>query len=285
MSANTRKLACMNLAIRGIDYDLGTSYGDTFHDDQHPDLKADYVLANPPFNVSDWGGDKLASDPRWVYGTPPVGNANYAWLQHIKARLSMKGRAGVVLANGSLSSTSGGEDDIRKAMIKDGFVECIVALPAQLFTNTQIPACLWFLSNDKGAGRNGSIDRSNKVLFIDARKMASLLPDSRTQKAFSEDEIAKIAYAYHTWRGTQWADGEYEDELGFCKSATHEEIEKHEFVLTPARYVGADIDEMDNETYEEKMSLLTALLSEQLKEAELLDINIKDNLEVIGYEL
>lgn len=285
MSASTRKLACMNLAIRGIDYDLGTSYGDTFHDDQHPDLKADYVLANPPFNVSDWGGDKLASDPRWVYGTPPAGNANYAWLQHIKARLSSKGRAGVVLANGSLSSTSGGEDDIRKAMIKDGFVECIVALPGQLFTNTQIPACLWFLSNDKGAGRNGNIDRSNEVLFIDARKMASLLPDSRTQKEFSGDEIAKIANAYHAWRGTQWANGEYEDELGFCKSATHEEIEKHVFVLTPARYVGSDYEEMDDETYEEKMTYLTALLSKQLKESKKLDFAIQNCLEGVGYEL
>jgi len=214
LSATTRKLASMNLAIRGIDYDLGRSYGDTFLNDQHPDLRADFILANPPFNMADWGADKLSEDPRWKYGLPPASNANYAWLQHIVARLATGGRAGVVLANGSMTTATGGEDAIRRGLLDADLVECMVAMPGQLFANTQIPVCLWFFSRDKAPGKNGSEDRRKQVLFIDARRMGALLPGSRKQKALSEEEIAQIAGIYHAWRGTRWASGEYADEAG-----------------------------------------------------------------------
>ncbi len=235
LSATTRKLACMNLAIRGIDYDMGQSHGDTFHNDQHPDLRADFVLANPPFNIKSWGADKLSNDPRWKYGMPPDGNANYAWLQHMIARLSADGRAGIVLANGSMTTNTSGEGDIRAAMVKGDVVECMISLPGQLFANTQIPACLWFLSHNKGAGKNGKHDRRKQVLFIDARKIASLIPGSRKQKEFSETEIRQIAQTYHNWRGTQWSEGNYEDISGFCKSSTLADIEQHSFALTPGQ--------------------------------------------------
>ena len=261
LSAETRKLACMNLAIRGIDYDLGTSYGDTFHNDQHPDLRADYVLANPPFNIKQWGADKLPKDARWQYGVPPDGNANYAWLQHMAARLSTDGRAGIVLANGSMTTMTGGEGDIRASMIKNDLVECMVALPGQLFANTQIPACLWFLSKNKGQGKCGGNDRRKEVLFIDARKLGSLIPDSRKQKQFSNEEIQTIANTYHNWRGTQWGNGDYEDMAGFCQSASLEDIEKHESALTPGRYVGAADVEDDDEAFDERMDALTRELS------------------------
>lgn len=283
LSATTRKLACMNLAIRGIDYDLGQSHGDTFHNDQHPDLRADYVLANPPFNIKGWGADKLANDPRWKYGVPPDGNANYAWLQHMLARLSAEGRAGIVLANGSMTSNTGGEGEIRAKMVKADVVECMVALPGQLFANTQIPACLWFLSHNKGPGRNGKTDRRGQVLFIDARKMASLIPGSRKQKAFSEEEIQRIAQTYHNWRGTQWGNGQYEDVPGFCKSASLTEIEQHGFALTPGRYVGATEQEDDDEPFEQKMARLAAQWHEQRAEAVRLDAAIEANLKALGF--
>jgi type I restriction enzyme M protein len=199
LMAATRRLCLMNLAVHGLDGDLGQTYGDTFSNDQHKALRADYVLANPPFNISDWGSDKLADDPRWVHGIPPRGNANFAWLQHMLARLSARGRAGIVLANGSMSSQQSGEGEIRRSMVHADVVECMVALPGQLFSNTQIPACLWFLSKDKSAGANGQTDRRGQVLFIDARKAASGRI-SRTQVEFIEDDLQHIAQAYHRWR-------------------------------------------------------------------------------------
>ncbi len=283
LSATTRKLACMNLAIRGIDYDLGQSHGDTFHNDQHPDLRADFVLANPPFNIKGWGADKLAKDPRWKYGTPPDGNANYAWLQHMLARLSAEGRAGIVLANGSMTTNTGGEGEIRTKMVKADVVECMVALPGQLFANTQIPACLWFLSHNKGPGKNGKTDRRGQVLFIDARKMASLIPGSRKQKEFSEEEIQRIARTYHNWRGTQWGEGQYEDVPGFCKSAPLAEIEQHGYALTPGRYVGATDVEDDDEAFEEALAKLTSELSDLFKRGAELEAEVKAQLGRVGY--
>ena len=278
LSASTRKLACMNLAIRGIDYDLGKSYGNTFHNDQHPDLRADYVLANPPFNIKQWGADKIGKDARWKYGVPPDGNANYAWLQHMIARLSADGRAGIVLANGSMTTTTGGEGEIRTAMVKADLVDCMVALPAQLFANTQIPACLWLLSKNKGQGKRGGNDRRKEVLFIDARKLGSLIPGSRKQKQFSDKEIQTIARTYHNWRGTQWGNGDYEDMPGFCQSTSLEDIEKHQFALTPGWYVGAEFVEDDYESFSTTMTRLDSELRLQQAEAARLDVAIADNL-------
>jgi len=285
LSATTRKLACMNLAIRGIDYDMGKSHGDTFFNDQHPDLRADYVLANPPFNIKGWGAEKLAQDPRWKFGVPPDGNANYAWLQHLYARLSGDGRAAIVLANGSMTTNTGGEGDIRAAMVKADAVECMVALPGHLFANTQIPACLWFLSRNKAAGKNGKQDRRKQVLFIDARKLAALIPGSRKQKAFSEEEIRQIAQTYHNWRGTQWGEGEYADVPGYCKSASLADIEQHGFALTPGRYVGATDFEDDDEGFAEQMAKLTGELSALLKRGGELEANLRSQARRIGYEV
>ena len=282
LSAATRKLACMNLAIRGIDYDLGKSYGDTFHNDQHPDLRADYVLANPPFNIKQWGAAKLPKDARWKYGVPTDSNANYAWLQHMTARLSNDGRASIVLANGSMTTMTNGEGDIRASMVKDDLVECMVALPAQLFANTPIPACLWFLSKNKERGMRGGNDRRKQVLFIDARKLGSLIPDSRKQKQFSDEEIQTIANTYHNWRGTQWGDGDYEDMPGFCQSVSLEEIEAHNHVLTPGRYVAAAARDGDNAPFEEQIADLKEILSEQFTEAEELSAIIQGKLEQVG---
>ena len=283
LSASTRKLACMNLAIRGIDYDLGKSYGNTFHDDQHPDLRADYVLANPPFNVKKWGADKLPKDARWKYGVPPDGNANYAWLQHMIARLSADGRAGTVLANGSMTTTSGGEGEIRTSMVKNDLVECMVALPGQLFANTQIPACLWFLSKNKGRGKRGDNDRRKEVLFINARELGSLIPESRKQKQLSDGEIQTIANTYHNWRGTQWGGGDYEDRLGLCRSASLDDIEKHDFALTPGRYVGGTEVEGNDETFEQRMDVLTSELTSLFDEGVKLDAEIQQQLARVGY--
>ncbi len=285
LSATTRKLACMNLSIRGIDYDMGKSHGDTFHNDQHPDLRADFVLANPPFNIKGWGADKLSKDSRWKYGVPPDGNANYAWLQHMLARLSADGRAGIVLANGSMTTNTSGEGDIRAAMVKGDVVECMVSLPGQLFANTQIPACLWFLSKNKAAGKNGRHDRRGQVLFIDARKLAILIPGSRKQKEFSDTEIQKIAQTYHDWRGTQWSLGNYEDVPGFCKSATLAEIEQHGFALTPGRYVGATDVEDDDEVFKEQMTKLTSELSSLFKQGKELEDEVRAQLGRVGYEV
>ncbi len=251
----TWRLAKMNLAIRGIDGQI--AHGDTFHNDRHPDLKADFILANPPFNVSDWGGDRLREDKRWQYGVPPAGNANFAWVQHIVHHLAPAGVAGFVLANGSMSSNQSGEGEIRKALIEADLVDCMVALPGQLFYSTQIPACLWFLARDRrgGSATRPMRDRRGHVLFIDARKMGRMV--DRTHRELTDEDIARIANTYHAWRGEKDA-GEYADVPGFCKSATLEEIRKHGHVLTPGRYVGAPEQEDDGEPFEEKMKRLVA---------------------------
>ncbi len=268
----TWRLAKMNLAIRGIDADI--KYGDTFHNDQLKDLKADFVLANPPFNDSDWGGELLRNDVRWKYGTPPTGNSNFAWVQHFIHHLAPNGTAGFVLANGSMSSQSSSEGKIRKNIVKADLVDCIVTLPAQLFFNTGIPACLWFVARNRD-------NRKGKVLFIDARNLGHMI--NRRNKEFTTEDISKIANAYHNWRGTN---GEkYEDEAGFCKVATLDEIAVHDYVLTPGRYVGsADVEE-DDEVFEDKMKRLTGELKEQFAKSHELEKQIKENLKKIGYEI
>jgi type I restriction enzyme M protein len=279
----TWKLARMNLAIRRIDADLGAQNADTFHQNLHPDLRADYVLANPPFNISNWGGERLSSDRRWVHGTPPVSNANYAWLQHILYHLSSSGTAGVVLANGSLSSNQSGEGQIRQAMLKADKVDCIVAMPGQLFYTTQIPVSLWFLANNKqsGRGQEGKTlrDRKGHVLFIDARNMGYMR--TRTERDLSDADRARIVNAYHNWRGD--GDGEYADIAGFCKCATLEEIEQNGWVLTPGRYVGTEAKEQDLEPFEDKMARLSAELLGQFRESDRLQAVIRQNLEKLGY--
>jgi len=276
----TWRLAKMNLAVRGIDADIRWNNEGSFHKDELRDLKADYILANPPFNISDWGGDRLRDDVRWKFGVPPVGNANYAWLQHIWHHLAPNGTAGVVLANGSMSSNQSGEGDIRKAMVEADAVDCMVALPGQLFYSTQIPACLWFLARNKNPGR-GLRDRRGQVLFIDARKLGVLV--DRTRRELTDEEIKKIADTYHAWRGEQDA-GEYADVPGFCKSATLEDIRKHGHVLTPGRYVGAAQAQDDGELFEEKMQRLAAQWRTQRAEAAKLDAAIEANLKELGYE-
>ena len=275
----TWRLAKMNLAVRGIDSDIRWNNEGSFHKDELRDLKADYILANPPFNVSDWGGDRLREDVRWTFGVPPVGNANYAWLQHIYHHLAPKGTAGVVLANGSMSSNQSGEGEIRKAMLEADVVDCMVALPGQLFYSTQIPACLWFLTREKAPGK-GRRDRRGQVLFIDARKMGELV--DRTRRELTDAEIQKIADTYHAWRGEKNA-GEYADVAGFCKSATLEDIRKHDHVLTPGRYVGSAEQEDDGEPFEEKMRRLSALWREQRAEGARLDALIEANLKELGF--
>jgi type I restriction enzyme M protein len=275
----TWRLAKMNLAVRGIDADIRWNNEGSFHKDELRDLKADFILANPPFNISDWGGERLRDDVRWKFGVPPVGNANYAWLQHIYHHLAPNGTAGVVLANGSMSSNQSGEGDIRKAMLEADVVDCMVALPGQLFYSTQIPACLWFLARNKNPGK-GWRDRRGQVLFIDARKLGVLV--DRTRRELTDEEIQKIADTYHAWRGEPEA-GEYRDVPGFCKSATLEEIRKHGHVLTPGRYVGAAQQEDDGEPFEEKMLRLSALWREQRAAAARLDAAIEANLKELGY--
>ncbi|MDZ8086016.1 MAG: class I SAM-dependent DNA methyltransferase [Nostoc sp. DedQUE12b] len=274
----TWKLCKMNLAIRGIDGNIGAHNADTFHNDLHKDLKADFILANPPFNMSDWGGERLREDTRWQYGTPPVGNANYGWVQQMIHHLAPNGIAGFVLANGSMSSNQSGEGDIRQAIIDADLVDCMVALPGQLFYNTQIPACLWFFARNK---KNGKFrDRAGETLFIDARKMGFLL--DRVHRELTEEEIARIAQTYHAWRGEKEA-AEYKDIPGFCKSAKLNEIVSHSYVLTPGRYVGAEEVEDDNEAFEEKMLHLTKKLEQQFEESARLEKAIKANLEEMGY--
>ncbi|MFN3956237.1 MAG: type I restriction-modification system subunit M [Tepidimonas ignava] len=275
----TWRLCKMNLAVRGIDADIRWNNEGSFHKDELRDLKADYILANPPFNISDWGGERLREDVRWKFGVPPVGNANYAWLQHIHHHLAPNGTAGVVLANGSMSSQQSGEGEIRKAMIEADVVDCMVALPGQLFYSTQIPACLWFLARNKNPGR-GLRDRRGQVLFIDARQMGVLV--DRTRRELTDAEIKKIADTYHAWRGEKDA-GEYADVPGFCKSATLDEIRKHDYVLTPGRYVGAAAQEDDGEPFEVKMARLAAQWREQRAEAARLDAAIEANLEALGF--
>ncbi len=283
----TWRLAKMNLAIRGIEGQI--AHGDTFHNDRHPDLKADFILANPPFNVSDWGGDRLREDKRWKFGIPPVGNANFAWVQHMIYHLAPNGIAGFVLANGSMSSNQSGEGEIRKNIIEADLVDCMVALPGQLFYSTQIPACLWFIARDR---KNGKFrDRRGEVLFIDARKMGRMV--DRTHRELTDEDIRKIADTYHAWRSSSSplpqgeGQGEgltvYRDIPGFCKSATIEEIRKHGYVLTPGRYVGVEIKEEDKEPFEEKMKRLVAQWQGQLVEARRLDEAILRNLKELGY--
>ena len=285
LMAQTRRLCLMNLAVHGLDGDIGQTYGSTFTNDQHKTLRADYILANPPFNISDWDGDKLKDDPRWTYGIPPEGNANFAWMQHMLARLSSRGRAGIVLANGSMSSQQSGEGAIRKAMVEADVVECMVALPGQLFSNTQIPACLWFLAANKGAGCNGSVDRRGEVLFIDARKAASGRI-SRTQIEFTDEDLNRIAATYHRWRGTDFSDGMvYEDAPGFCRSAKLEEIAEHGHVLMPGRYVGAEAVDDDDEVFAAKMERLTSQLAEQMAKGAELDGTIGEKLGALGYAI
>jgi type I restriction enzyme M protein len=272
----TWRLAKMNLAIRGIDAQI--AHGDTFHNDRHPDLKADYVLANPPFNDSDWRGELLKEDKRWVYGVPPAGNANFAWVQHFIYHLAPTGLAGFVLANGSMSSNQSGEGEIRQKMIEADIVDCMVALPGQLFYSTQIPVCLWFLTRNKKNGRFR--DRRGETLFIDARKMGTLT--DRVHRELTDEDIGRIAGTYHAWRGDKGA-GEYADLPGFCKAAKLDEIQKHGYVLTPGRYVGAEAVEDDGEPFEEKMARLAATLREQQAEAAKLDAAIATNLKELGY--
>jgi len=272
----TWRLAKMNLAIRGIDAQI--AHGDTFHNDKHPDLKADYVLANPPFNDSDWRGELLKDDKRWVYGVPPAGNANFAWVQHFIHHLAPMGLAGFVLANGSMSSNQSGEGEIRKNIIEADLVDCMIALPGQLFYSTQIPACLWFLARDR---KNGKFrDRRGHVLFVDARKLGRMA--DRTHKDLIDEDIARIADTYHAWRGEKGA-GEYADVAGFCKNAALAEIRKHGHVLTPGRYVGAEAQKDDGEPFQEKMKRLTATLRAQQVAATKLDAAIAANLKELGY--
>ncbi len=283
----TWRLAKMNLAVRGIDSKIFWNNEGSFHKDEFAaqrgsdgaPMKADYILANPPFNISDWGGDRLREDVRWKFGVPPVSNANYAWLQHIYHHLAPNGTAGVVLANGSMSSNQSGEGEIRKAMIEADAVDCMVALPGQLFYSTQIPACLWFLARNKNPGK-GLRNRRGQVLFIDARKLGVLV--DRTRRELTDEEIQKIADAYHAWRGEPNA-GKYADVAGLCKSASLEDIRKHGHVLTPGRYVGAAEQEDDGEPFEEKMLRLSALWREQRAEAAKLDAAIGANLKELGY--
>ncbi len=277
-NSTTWRLAMMNLAIRGLDANLGGQHADSFHNDLHKDLRADFILANPPFNMSDWGGERLREDARWKYGIPPVNNANYAWIQHFIHHLSPTGVAGFVMANGSMSTNTSSEGEIRKNIIEADLVDCMIALPGQLFYTTQIPVCLWFLARNK---KNGKFrDRRGHTLFIDARKLGSLI--DRTHKDFSEKEIDKVAGTYHAWRGEKEA-GEYRDVPGFCKSATTDEIREHGYVLTPGRYVGAAEIEDDGVPFEEKMTELSAKLYEQFAEAARLEATIKRNLEGLGY--
>lgn len=272
----TWRLAKMNLAIRGIDAQI--AHGDAFHNDRHPDLKADYVLANPPFNDSDWRGELLKDDRRWVYGVPPPGNANFAWVQHFISHLAPNGLAGFVLANGSMASNQSGEGEIRKAIIEADLVDCMVALPGQLFYSTQIPVCLWFLARNKKNGRFR--DRRDETLFIDARKLGFMA--DRTRRELSDDDIGRIAGAYHAWRGDKGAD-EYADVPGFCKAAKLDDIRKHGYVLTLGRYVGAEAAVEDVEPFEDRMRRLTTTLREQQAEALKLDAAIAINLKELGY--
>ena len=283
----TWRLCKMNLAVRGIDSDIRWNNEGSFHKDELRDLKADYILANPPFNISDWGGDRLRDDVRWQFGVPPAGNANYAWLQHIYHHLAPRGVAGVVLANGSMSSSQSGEGDIRQAMLEAargaGIVDCMVALPGQLFYAVQIPACLWILAKDRSNGlaqKNKLRDRRGQVLFIDARKMGVLV--DRTRRELTDEEVQKIADTYHAWRGEKDA-GEYADVAGFCKSASMDDIRKHGHVLTPGRYVGATEQEDDGEPFEEKMLRLSTQWREQRAAAAKLDAAIEASLKELGY--
>jgi type I restriction enzyme M protein len=269
----------MNLAIRNIDAsNIKWNNEGSFLKDAHPDLKADFILANPPFNDSDWSGDQLREDGRWKFGAPPVNNANFAWVQHFIYHLAPTGSAGFVLSNGSLSSNTGGEGKIRQAMVEADLVDSIVMLPTQLFYNTGIPACLWFVSRYKNG--NNTRQRTGETLFIDASELGYMV--NRRNRALSDEDIQKIADTYHNWKAI---DGNYEDIKGFCKAATLENIQKHNYVLTPGRYVGIPDEEDDGIPFEEKMAALTAELKKQMDESSKLDKEIKDQLKKIGFTL
>lgn len=278
----TWRLAAMNMAIRGIDFNFGGAPGDTLLNDLHPDLRADFVMANPPFNMKEWWSEKLANDPRWIVGTPPQGNANFAWLQHMLYHLAPAGSMALLLANGSMSSNTNNEGEIRKKLIEDDFVECMVALPGQLFTNTQIPACIWLLTRDKRNGlslNKNKRDRRSEFLFIDARQLGFM--KDRVLRDFTVDDIKKVADTFHAW---QLGEG-YENVPGFCYAATLADIRKHEHVLTPGRYVGAEEQEEDTEVFADKMVRLTVQLAEQFSESAKLESEIKLNLAGLGYEI
>ena len=266
----TWKMAQMNLAIRGIEPDLGGYAADTFLDDRHPTMRADYIMANPPFNLSNWGADKLKDDVRWQYGMPPAGNANFAWLQHMIYHLAPAGKIGMVLANGSLSSQSGGEGEIRKNIVNADLVECIVAMPTQLFYTTQIPVSLWFINKQK--------KQSGKILFIDARKMGTMV--SRKLRELTDEDIQKIAGTYR-----KFVDGTLEEVKGFCAAADLDEVAKQDYILTPGRYVGIEEQVDDGEPFEEKMGRLTAELSELFDKSHELEKEIREKLGAIGYEI
>ena len=273
----TWRLAKMNLAIRGIEGDLGDSNADTFSNDKHRDIKVDYVIANPPFNMKEWGQPALKDDVRWKYGLPPENNANFAWVQHFISHLNPHGLAGFVLANGSLSSNTSGEGGIRERLIKEGLVDCIVSMPAQLFYSTGIPACLWFISRDKRSRNNSSKD---SVLFIDARHMGEMI--DRTHKQFDDEDLKAISDVYHNWKN---GSADYMDKIGFCKSASLDELQSNAFILTPGRYVGIEEEEDDGELFEEKMSKLISELSDLFKESDKLKEEIRKNLGALGFEL
>ena len=277
----TWRLAKMNLAVRGIDADIRWNNEGSFHKDELPDLKADFILANPPFNVSDWGGDRLREDARWTFGVPPAGNANYAWLQHIHHHLAPNGTAGVVLANGSMSTATSGEGDIRRALVEADAVDCMIALPGQLFYSTQIPACLWFLTRNKNPGGDCR-DRRGEVLFIDTRKFGYMV--DRTRREFEVEDIHKISATYQAWRGESDA-AVYKDVSGFCRAVTLKKIREHKHVLTPGRYVGAVKQEDDGEPFADKMKHLVAQLTEQRKDAAKLDAAIAKHLAKLGFQL
>jgi type I restriction enzyme M protein len=274
----TWRLCKMNLAIRGIEGNIGPNNADTFHNDLHKDLKADFILANPPVNISDWGGERLKDDVRWKYGIPSAGNANYGWIQHMIHHLAPTGIAGFVLANGSLSSNTSGEGEIRKKLIEAGLVDCIVALPSQLFYTTQIPACLWFVSRDRYDHKFRN--RHDEILFIDARKMGTMV--TRKNRELTDEDLKKISGTYHAWRTIK---GKYVDVKGFCKAAKISEVEKNGSVLTPGRYVGTDYVEEDEGVFEEKMAKLTKELGEQFEQSKVLEKRIKENLKKIGFNI
>lgn len=274
----TWRLASMNMAIRGMDFDFGKEPASTYTRPQHPDLRADYIMANPPFNMKDWNEGVKDDDVRWKYGVPPAGNANFAWMQHMIHHLAPNGSMALLLANGSMSSNANNEGEIRKALIEADLVECMVALPGQLFTNTQIPACIWFLTRNKGE-RNGARNRQGETLFIDARNLGYM--KDRVLRDFKPEDIAKVADTFHAWKkGSREV-----TEAGFCKAATLADIRKHDYVLTPGRYVGAAAQEEDSEPFEEKMARLTATLRDQFAESARLEAAIRKNLAGLGYEL
>lgn len=278
----TWQLAAMNMVIRGIDFNFGKQPASTYTHDQHPDLRADFVMANPPFNMKEWDTGVSDDDPRWQYGTPPTGNANFAWLQHMLYHTAPNGSLGLLLSNGSMSSTTNNEGTIRRSLIENDLVECMVALPGQLFTNTQIPACIWFLTKNKQARTSAAgrelADRRGKVLFIDARNLGYM--KDRVLRDFTQDDLNTVTNTFHNWQ----TDTGYEDQAGFCKSAELAELEKHDFVLTPGRYVGAAAEEDDGEPFAEKMARLTRQLKGQFEESAKLEKEIKANLAGLGYE-